>query len=119
MPRIHQYFLPSVHSLALRAPIGPRRQITYFIGLFRHLEDLKFLYDWGDSQEELADDLTLTPPFVPPLRGRLVMERFRRVDLLKDMIDLFGGIRFHYMDLFTTPAGCLCGHVGNIAVVPG
>ena len=28
------------------------------------------------------------------------MTCFTRVGILKDMIDLFGGIRFHYMDLF-------------------
>jgi len=39
-------------------------------------------------------------PFRPPLRERLTTSYFRRVDLLSDMIDLFGGIRFRYMDLF-------------------
>ena len=86
MSRIRKYFghfLPSVRSLALRAPIGSRRQIIYFIGLFRHLEDLKLLYDWDDPQARPVYDLTLTPPFVPPLQGRLVMVHFADVDLLE------------------------------------
>ena len=102
MPRIRRYFghfLPTVRSLALRAPKGSRRQIIYFIGLFQHLEDLKLLYDRANSQDEPTDDPMLTPPFAPPLRGRLTMAHFTRVGLLKDMIDLFGGVRFRHMDL--------------------
>ena len=103
MPRIRQYFgcfCPTLRSLALREPKGSRRQIIYFIGLFQHLEDLKLLYDVTGVWEEPADDATLVPPSVPPLRGRLTMSYFRRVGLLEDMIDLFEGIRFRYMDLF-------------------
>ena len=102
MPRIRRYFghfLPTVRSLALRAPKGSRRQIIYFIGLFQHLEDLKLIYYLDDSQDEPVDDLTLIPVSTPPLRGRLTMISFTRVKLLKDMIDLFGGVRFRHMDL--------------------
>jgi len=49
---------------------------------------------------ELADDVTLIPSFTPPLRGWLKLTRFRGVDLLKDMIDLFGGLRFRRLDFF-------------------
>jgi len=72
----------------------------YFVGLFKHLEDLDLLYGSSSPQGELADDLTLTPPFAPPLGGRLRLTNFRRVGLLRDMIDLFGGIQFYFMDLF-------------------
>jgi len=102
MPRIRRYFrhfLPTVQSLALREPKGSRRQIIYFIGLFQHLEDLKLLYDSTGPQKEPADDLTPVPPFAPPLRGQLTMTCFTRVELLKDMIDLFGGLRFRRMEL--------------------
>ena len=102
IPRINQYFghfLSTLHSLALREPRGSRRQIIYFIGLFKHLEDLKLLYDKVYSQDEPADDLTLVPSFIPPLRGRLVVTCSTRVGILKDMIDLFGGIRFRHMSL--------------------
>jgi hypothetical protein len=103
MPKLRRYFgnfLPTVRSLALREPKGSRRQILYFIGLFEHLEDLKLLYDRVAFQTEPADDQTPKPPFVPPLRGRLTIMYLTRVGLLEDMIDQFGGIRFHYMDLF-------------------
>jgi len=103
IPRIQQYFghfLPTVHSLALREPQGSRRQIIYFIGLFKHLEDLKLIYDEVDSQGEPEDDPTLVPPFIPPLRGRLTVTNFTRVGILEDMIYLFGGIRFRHMSLF-------------------
>ena len=103
MPNTWRYFghfAPTVRSLALREPKGSRRQIIFFIGLFQHLEDLKLLYKWADFLKEPADDLSLVPSFVPPLRGRLTMTCFTRIGILEDMIDLFGGIRFCYMDLF-------------------
>ena len=86
MPRIRRYFghfLPTVHSLTLRAPKGSCRQILYFIGLFPHLEDLKLLYNRADSQDEPMGDLTPTPPSAPPLRGRLTMTRSARARLFK------------------------------------
>jgi len=102
IPNIQRYFghLPTVRSLALREPKGSRRQIIYFIGLFPHLEDLKLLYDLNRARGEPVGDLTLIPSFTPPLRGSLMMTWFTDVDLLKDMIDLFGGIRFRHMDLY-------------------
>ena len=103
MPRIRRYFrpfLPTVQELCLREPKGTRRQIIYFIGLFKHLQDLYLLYDKVYPLEEPTDDLTLTPLFTPPLEGWLKLTSFRRVGLLKDLINLFGGIRFRWMDLF-------------------
>ena len=103
MPEIHPYFghfLPSVRSLVLEAPKGSCRQIIYFIGLFQHLDDLTLLYNPDDPQDELVDDPMLVPSFTPPLRGQLVLTVFRKVDILKDMIDLFEGIRFRHMDLY-------------------
>ena len=95
MPMIQRYFghfLPTVDYLTLKEPKGSRRQIIYFFGLFQHLEDLRLLYDRADPRDEPADDLSLIPPSVPPLRGWLWLCNFTRVGLLKDMIDLFGGI---------------------------
>lgn len=48
------------------------------------------------------DDLSLVPPFTPPLRGRLKMRGYSWADILKKMIDLFGGFRFRYADLMCT-----------------
>ena len=39
-------------------------------------------------------------PSTPPLRDRLTLTCFARVKLRKDMITLFGGRRFGYVDLF-------------------
>ena len=106
MPKIRRYFnhfSPTVRSLSLRAPRGSHRQIIYFIGLFQHLEDLKILYGTPhgiqDPQDELVDTATPIPPFVPPLRGRLAVIGLKKATFLKEMIDLFGGIRFRYMDI--------------------
>jgi len=80
--------------------MGCRWQILYFIGLFQHLEDLKlFFARRSRSLEGQVDDPTLIPPFAPPLQGRLEMLFVERA-VLEDMINLFRGIRFHYMDLF-------------------
>ena len=101
MPRIRQYFghfMPTVEELCLENPIGSSRQIIYFIGLFERLESLNLNYNRFDF-EEPPDDLMLFPPFVPPLWGWLKLRSIRRVGVLKDMIDLFGGLRFHLMDL--------------------
>jgi len=103
MPKIRRYFghfLPTVRSLTLRKPRGSCRQILYFIGLFQHLDDLNLFGGALGFQEGPTSDLTLVPPFTPPLRGQLTMKCFGNVGFLKDMIDLFGGIRFRYMDLF-------------------
>jgi len=103
MPSIRRYFghfLPTLRSLTLREPKGSRRQVIYFIGLFQHLEDLKLLHDAVGFEEEPTGDLTLIPPFAPPLRGSLMMTCYTKVGFLKDMIDLLGGIRFRHMDLY-------------------
>ena len=102
MPKIQRHFihfLPTLRCLALKEPEGSDRQIVYFIGLFQHLEDLKLVHDGTRFHEELAENLTLIPPFIPPLRRLLIVTDFTRADLCNDMIDLFGGIRFRYMAL--------------------
>jgi len=114
VPKLQRYFghfSPTLRSLTLTAPKGTNRQIIYFIGLFQYLDDLELkgfrrtklplnrLPPRHDPQEEPIDCLTPSPPFIPPLRGQLTMRNFWRAELLKDMISLFGGLRFHSMDL--------------------
>ena len=71
IPSIQQYFkniLPTLQSLTLRIPHGSPRQILYFVGQFQHLEDFTFFFRYEKSfLEETAKDLTLIPPFTPPL----------------------------------------------------
>jgi len=93
------HFFPTLRSLAMGEPKGSYRQIVHFIGLFRHLEDLKIVYNRADPQVPPGSDVTLIPPFVPPLRGRLTMCSTGE-GLFNDMIDLFGGIRFRHLDIF-------------------
>jgi len=102
MPSAQMYFghfFPTLRYLAMGEPKGSYRQILYFVGLFQHLEDLKILYDKATPQEKPEDDVTPIPPFVPPLRGRLTLCSTEG-GLLKDMVDLFGGIRFRHLDIF-------------------
>jgi len=41
-----------------------------------------------------------TPLFVPPLQGRLTLTCFAGENLVRDMITLFWGLRFSYMDVY-------------------
>ena len=103
MPRIRRYFknfLPTLRSLALRGPRGSHSEILYFVGLFQHLEDLKLCYKPCRRFRFPMNGPPLIPLFAPPLRGRLTMTSVSNINLLKDMVHLFGGIRFRYMDLF-------------------
>ena len=103
MPTIQQcfgHFSPTLRFLALREPTGSSRQILYFIGLFPNLQDLKLHYFLPADEQESTDDEMLVPLSIPPLQGRLTLTCFTRENLVEDMIALFGGLRFRYMDLF-------------------
>ena len=103
MPDLQRYFghlSPTLRFLALREPYGTSREIVYFIGLFPNLQDLKLHYRrFRERIEDLADK-TPVPLSSPPLRGRLTLTTFTREQIVEDMITLFGGLRFHQMDLF-------------------
>lgn len=98
MPRLRRcfgYLLPTVQSLALKRPAG-RPSISS--ELFQHPEGPKLLYYGIQFQKEPADGLTLVPPFVPPLRGRLTMTYFTRAGLLKpSYLGEFGPIRWNFL----------------------
>lgn len=103
MPDIQWYFghlAPTLKLLALKEPKGSCRQILYFIGLFPNLQDLKLCYRSPIEEEDITNDATLVPLSIPPLHGRLILTCFAREMLVKDMITLFGGLRFRYMELF-------------------
>ncbi|KAF9780964.1 hypothetical protein BJ322DRAFT_289281 [Thelephora terrestris] len=103
MPDLQRYFghlSLTLRFLALLQPIGSSRQIVYFIGLFPNLQDLKLHYPVLRDEEENTLDTTPNPLSSPPLRGRLTLTLFTREQIVKDMITLFGRLRFHHMDLF-------------------
>ena len=103
MPDLQRYFghlSPTLRFLTLIHPHGTSRQIVYFIGLFPNLQDLKLHYYILRDAIEGPADKTLIPLSSPPLRGRLTLRLFTREQIVKDMITLFGGLRFHHMDLF-------------------
>ena len=103
MPNIQQCFghlSPTLRFLALTKPKGSCRQILYFIGLFPNLQDLKLNHTGLEEEQESADDAALVPLSIPPLRGRLMLAYLAREKLMKDMIMLFGGLHFRYMDLY-------------------
>jgi hypothetical protein len=103
MPTIQRcfgHFSPTLRFLALKEPKGSCRQILYFIGLFPNLQDLKLNYEIPTVERESKADATLIPLSTPPLRGRLTLTCFTRVKLVKEMIAVFGGLHFRYMELF-------------------
>ena len=102
MPQIRQFFAhfsSTIRELCLMYPTGSRQQILFFVGLFEHLEDLSIINYGFEPLGEPPDDSTPVPPFTPPLRGWLKLSDLRQESLLKDMVDLFGGLRFRQMDL--------------------
>ena len=100
LKRCFGHLSPTLRFLALRDPKGSSRQIVYFIGLFPNLQDLKLHYPFLNDEEEDIADTTLVPLCSPPLQGRLTLTMFTREQIVEDMISLFGGLRFHQMDLF-------------------
>jgi hypothetical protein len=103
IPNLQRYFghlSPTLRFLALTKPEGSCRQILYFVGFFPNLQDLKLNYPILRDERESAADAMLVPLSTPPLRGRLTLTYLTRGDLVKEMISLFGGLRFRQMDLF-------------------
>jgi hypothetical protein len=103
MPNLRQcfgHFAPTLRFLALKKPRGSSRQILYFIGLFPKLQNLKLFYSFPEQDPESTADAELVPLSVPPLRGRLTLTCLAGERLVKDMMAVFGGLRFRSMDLF-------------------
>ena len=103
MPNLREcfgHFAPTLRFLALKKPGGSSRQILYFIGLFPNLQDLKLFYSVTEEDPESTADADLVPLSVPPLRGQLTLTYLAGERLVKDMIAVFGGLRFRSMDLW-------------------
>lgn len=106
----HNIDLYAKNSTVLRALLAdasiPRSQGTQrslptgliFRWILPNLQDCKLTYATLEEIQESVDDAELVPLSVPPLRGRLTLTCFTWENLVKDMIILFGGLRFRSMD---------------------
>ena len=92
------HFSPTLRSLALHSPRGFRRQLIDLFRLFPMLDDIEISL----RRREWGDDTAIDNKLVPVsgwLGGRLALSAFDDVELLKDMVVAFGGMRFTSMDL--------------------
>ena len=108
----HNIDLYAKNSTVLRALLAdasiPRSQGTQgflptgliFRWILPNLQDCKLTYATLEEIQESADDTELVPLSVHPLRGRLTLTCFTWENLVKDMIILFGGLRFRSMDFY-------------------
>jgi hypothetical protein len=106
MPNIERYFghfAPTLRSISLTISSGTQRQLLCFLALFPNLDDIEIEY-----YPTMKPDATTNPdsevavPFsMPSLRGQLKLTHFPSDMIFRDMITLFGGLRFRYMDLFS------------------
>ena len=102
IPKIAKYFGPlfsTVRSLHLKSPTGSNREIIFFIGSFRYLNDLLLCYRGYDWRKDPKEDPTLIPPFTPPLQGQLMVWKMVDEHLFRDMVHFFGEIRFSALNL--------------------
>jgi len=106
VPGIERYFghfAPALRSISLTISSGTPRQLLCLLALFPNLDDIEVEY-----YPTTKPDATVNPgsevavPFsVPSLRGQLKLTHFSNETIFRDMITLFGGLRFRYMDLFS------------------
>lgn len=102
MPNIQEYFghfAPALRKLSLPQPKGSCRQILYLIGLFPNLQDLTLYRPFLLGEEDGVANSTLIPCFNPPLCGRLTFVSHEGEELPREMIKVFGGLRFRHMHL--------------------
>ena len=106
MPGVERYFghfAPTLRSISLTISSGTQRQLLYFLALFPNLDDIEIEnYPIMDPDAATNHDSEVAVPFsVPSLRGQLKLTHFPSETISRDMITLFGGLRFRYMDLFS------------------
>ena len=101
--RYFGYFAPTIRSISLIISSGTQLELLYFLGLFPNLDDIEVEYfptTKPDSSPNPGFELAV-PFSVPSLRGQLKLTHFTSETVFRDMITLFGGLRFRYMDLFS------------------
>ena len=101
-PKVHANTSTVLRSLLTNDPVSLPEIADWLpsadhIGLFRHLEDLKLIFSNAEFTGP-TDNLAPPPPIIPPLRRRLTIMH-TNTGFLKVMINAFGGVRFHFMDL--------------------
>ena len=106
MPGIERYFghfAPELRSISLTVSSGTQRQLVYFLALFPNLDDIEIEYHPTTKSDAATNpDSEVAVPFsVPSLRGQLKLTHFPSEMTARDMVTLFGGLRFRYMDLFS------------------
>ena len=106
MPGIERYFghfAPALRSVSLTISSGTQRQLLYFLALFPNLDDIEIEYypTTNPGPATNADSEVAVPFSIPSLRGQLKLTHFPSETIFRDMIALFGGLRFRYMDLFS------------------
>jgi len=106
MPGIERYFghfAPTLRSISLTISSGTQLQLLFFLGLFPNLDDIEIeYYPTTNSESTPNPGSELAVPFsIPSLGGQLKLTHFTSETTARDMITLFGGLRFQYMDLFS------------------
>jgi len=106
VPGLNQYFghfAPALRSISLTISFGTQRQLLYLLALFPNIDDIEIEY-YPTSKPEVTTkpDPEVAVPFsVPSLRGHLKLTHFPSEAISRDMITLFRGLRFRYMDLYS------------------
>ena len=104
IPDIERYFghfAPTLRSVSLTISSGTQLELLYFLGLFPNLDDIEIEYHPTRSSAPNPGSELALPFSVPSLRGQLKLAHFTSETIFRDMITLFGGLRFRYMDLFS------------------
>ena len=106
IPDIERYFghfALTLRSISLTISSGTQLELLYFLGLFPNLDDIEVEYFPTTKPDSTPNpEFELAVPFsVPSLRGRLKLTDFTSETIFRNMITLFGGLRFRYMDLFS------------------
>ena len=101
--RYFGHFAQTLRSISLTISSGTQLQLLYFLGLFPKLDDIEIeYYPIANFYWTPNPDSELAVPFsMLSLRGQLKLTHFESDTTFRNMITLFGGLRFQYMDLFS------------------
>lgn len=103
MPDVERYFghfAPVLRSISLTISSGTSRQLLCLLALFPNLDDIEIEYYPHTKPDVTSSSSEVAVPFsVPSLRGQLKLTHFLSETIFRDMITLFGGLRFRSMDL--------------------